>query len=144
MAGVTVKAAAEALNTTEHYVRQLIKTFNLETRAGEPAPRGLKATTGTNEAGQAAVFVDEESLAAYKAKRESGSRGGGGGGHTSVDGRKVFKIRLNPAEIEAIQAQFPEAGASIKSGSNYNPAKSKAYRHKKAAEKAAPAEVANA
>ena len=109
---LTVKEVAAVLNIGEFRVRRLVKDGAL------PAVH--------DEDGRLAI--DEKAVT----ERLQGVRKAGGA-HVTGDGRKTYKGRFTPEELAQIKELFPEAGATIRLGYNYNPEANKAYRARRRA-----------
>ena len=140
----SIAETAEKIATTENFVRNQIKQYALHVKAQLPNPLGLPSVRLIDpESGQERTRVPNEAIEAYlerRAARKSGASAKSADGTPAKpsDGRKVMKVRISEAELAAMHngelgAEAQKAiAASAKSGNNYDPAKSKAYRISKA------------
>jgi hypothetical protein len=131
---LNVKEVAAELGTNEHYVRQLGSKWEIESAAvkggWEGEPGGIENTL-VQVGGVPRRMFPTEAVAAYKAKQGTP---GAGGGRVAMDGKKAWKFRLTPVQLEHLNAgtltadEQHDIAATIKSGSNYDPVRSRNYR----------------
>lgn len=128
----SIKEAAEVCGKSAMVMNSIVRRADLEVKAQKVDPE-VKVNGPTSEwvelNGRHQRGIEESVLTAYVtslATRTTGAR--------SADGRKKYYIRLSDTELEQMKSLFGDAvAASLKKATNYDPARSKAYRIKKAA-----------
>jgi len=128
----SIKEAAEVSGKSPMVMNSIVRRADLESKAQKVDPE-VKVNGPTSVwvemNGRHQRGIEESVLTAYVtslATRTTGTR--------SQDGRKKFYIRLSGTELEQVKSLFGDAvSASLKPATNYDPARSKAYRIKRAA-----------